>query len=857
MNLLLVFDHRFQRRADGTIYSPKSYGHAFFAARYLRTFDSVTILARVTDAPSDDLGAEPTEGQRVWVVSLGDWQGPLALVRSFGRIRRELGEHLRAADAVLLIAPGMLASLARVELVRRGRPYGVEVVGDPYDAMAPGSMRHPLRPLFRWVATRALRRTCAMAAAVSYVTREALQRRYPCPAYSAGVSDVVLPASSFAAAPRAFDRSPTRRTLVTVGTMAQLYKAQDVLIDAVGTCIRAGLDLELVLVGDGRYRTELAARATALGIAERVTFSGALPAGAAVRRVLDDADCFVLPSHQEGLPRAMVEAMARGLPCVGSTVGGIPELLPAEDLVPPGDAPALAAKLREVLGDDARLARMSARSLEVARHYREEVLDERRLAFCARLCEASAAVAAPETSGSARSRRLVTDAPHVAAVPAEHAVAADAPRATSTPSLRTNAIWAVVGNVGYAACQCAVLIVLAKLSSAEEVGRFALALAVTAPVMIAASLQLRVVQATDARGDYPFGAYLGVRLGATVLALATILGVALVAGYPRATVTLILLVALAKAFETVSDVVFGLLQQHEDLRRVALSMLAKGGLSVAAMAFGLHVTGSLFVATLLMALAWGAWLVLYDLRAARRLASIRPLLHGPTLGRLAWMALPMGLVAGLQSLMTNVPRYAIEAHGGARELGYFAVLAYLVVAGNQPMMAVWAASGPRLGKLFLTDRRAFRRLSYRTMLFAAAMGCGTVGGALLAGKPLLAILYTPDYAAHADVLVWLAVVAAVGYQASALCSSITAARRFPEQLYVAALTLAVSWIASRLLVPRFGLVGAAWALLAATAAQTACLLAIFERVTAARTPTRDELVRTSALAIRTAEPVTS
>lgn len=387
----------------------------------------------------------------------------------------------------------------------------------------------------------------------------------------------------------------------------------------------------------------------------------------------------------------------------------------------------------------------------------------------------------------------------------------------------------MVGNIGYAACQCAVLVVLAKLGSAEAVGSFALALAVTAPVMIAASLQLRVVQATDARGDHPFAAYLSLRLAATALALLTILGVALAARYPGSTVALILVVGLAKAFEAVSDVVFGLLQRHEDLRRVALSMLAKGVLSVASMAFILGIGGDVFLATFTMALTWGAWLALYDLPAARRLADVRPLLRPGVVGRLAWVALPMGIVAGLQSLMTNVPRYAIEANGGTVALGYFAGIAYLVMAGNQPVMAVWAAVSPRLARLFLADRRAYRRLTARLVVLAVAMGVATVGAAAAIGAPLLAWLYTPDFAAHADVLVWLAAVAAVGYVASALCCSITAARRFPDQLVVISITLAVSWAASAFLVPRCGLVGAAWALLAATTVQTACFATIYRR----------------------------
>jgi len=381
MNLLIVFDHRFQRSPDGVVFSAKSYGYSFFAKRYLRVFDAVTILARVSATPSATLAGEPTEGPGVTVASLGDWQGPLGLLCAGLRIRAGLRRHLRAADAVLLVAPGMLASLARSSLRRQGRPYGVEVVGDPYDAMGPGSMQHPMRPLLRWSATRQLRRLCATAAAVSYVTREALQRRYPCPAYSVGVSDVELPGLAFVAAPRSPAPGATKRTVITVGTMAQLYKAQDVLIDAIGNCVRAGFDARLVLVGDGRHRAELAARAAAQNLGERVEFAGALPAGGPIRGALDDADLFVLPSYQEGLPRAMVEAMARGLPCIGSTVGGIPELLQPEDLVPPGDAAALGMKIREVLDSCERLTRMSMRNLEVARQYREDLLEAKRLGF--------------------------------------------------------------------------------------------------------------------------------------------------------------------------------------------------------------------------------------------------------------------------------------------------------------------------------------------------------------------------------------------------------------------------------------------------------------------------------------------
>jgi glycosyltransferase involved in cell wall biosynthesis len=133
---------------------------------------------------------------------------------------------------------------------------------------------------------------------------------------------------------------------------------------------------------------------------DRVAFRGQLTAGEAVRAELDRADLFVLPSRQEGLPRAMIEAMARALPCIGSTVGGIPELLPAEDMVPSNDVNALAQKIAEVISDPDRLRRMSARNLDKAKEYDDSAVRDRRRAFFRHVkMSASGNAATAATSG--------------------------------------------------------------------------------------------------------------------------------------------------------------------------------------------------------------------------------------------------------------------------------------------------------------------------------------------------------------------------------------------------------------------------------------------------------------------------
>jgi glycosyltransferase involved in cell wall biosynthesis len=250
-----------------------------------------------------------------------------------------------------------------------------------------------------------MRRQLAGAGALAYVTRAALQRRYPPPAasHAVGLSDVELPEDAFARGPRGGRRPPHR--LVSVGALHFEVKANDVLLRAVARGVGRGLDLSLTIVGDGRQREKLERLAAELGLSERVRFAGELPCGDAVRAQLDAADLFVIASRSEGLPRVLLEAMARGLACIGSSVGGIPELLPPEDLVPPGDVDALARKIEEMLLDPERMARSSSRNLERARAFHENALRPVRERFLRVLEETTAEWIGGRSRSSGRASR--------------------------------------------------------------------------------------------------------------------------------------------------------------------------------------------------------------------------------------------------------------------------------------------------------------------------------------------------------------------------------------------------------------------------------------------------------------------
>ncbi len=382
MRLLVVLEHRFDATPDGAVWSSGPYGRRFWDV-HRTVFENIVIVARVRSVATPAEGAIRSDGETVEFGAVPHYIGPGEYVRRAQAIRRAARAAFRHGDAVVLRAPSQLANVVHAGLPRSDYPYAVRVVGDPWDVFAPGAVRHPLRPLLRWWFPRELRRLCRGACAVGYVTERVLAQRYP-PAPSAFAlhySDAELPDVAFAPVPRASrpGRGPWR--LLMVASLAQMYKAPDVLLHAIALCSRGGIELTLRIVGEGRHRAEMERLAGDLGIGSRVSFAGSLLAGERVRAELDAADLFVLPSRTEGLPRAMLEAMARGLPCIGSSAGGIPELLSPEDIVPPGDVAVLAAKLREVLADPDRMGRMSSRNLDRAREYASRKLAVKRVAF--------------------------------------------------------------------------------------------------------------------------------------------------------------------------------------------------------------------------------------------------------------------------------------------------------------------------------------------------------------------------------------------------------------------------------------------------------------------------------------------
>jgi glycosyltransferase involved in cell wall biosynthesis len=157
-------------------------------------------------------------------------------------------------------------------------------------------------------------------------------------------------------------RDPAGNGTPVVGSVGCLAARKDygTLLQALARLAGEGRAFRAVLVGDGPERVPLERQAAALGLAERVAFLGERPD---VERLLPGMDVFVLSSREEGIPNALLEAMAAGRPSVATAVGGTPEVLDDGEtgwLVPAGDPEALARALGEALGDPREAARRGA-----------------------------------------------------------------------------------------------------------------------------------------------------------------------------------------------------------------------------------------------------------------------------------------------------------------------------------------------------------------------------------------------------------------------------------------------------------------------------------------------------------------
>ena len=383
MNLYFFTESRFDS-VNGEIWTSQGFSMALWQ-RYLGKFNHVYVAARLQNLsePSSD-NLFKLEDKRVSVIGLPYYIGLVPYLKAKGSIKKIINSFIHPGDAYICRVPGNIGTIAAECLKKKGIPYGLEVVGDPWESLSPQAFESPFARILQVVAKRQLQKITHNASAALYVTNHILQGKYPVKegVFTTGASNVILRDDCYSAEPhKVVDREKNVQVrMLAVGTLAQLYKAPDVILKALAIVKSKGYNPFLTWFGDGRYRQPMIKMAEELGLKDNVNFVGAVKQDV-IRKEFEQTDLFVHASRAEGLPRAVIEAMAYGLPCIGSSVAGIPELLSPEAIVKPNDVDRLAEKMLRFVENKQFAQSEANKNWDESKKYHNDILTERRLSF--------------------------------------------------------------------------------------------------------------------------------------------------------------------------------------------------------------------------------------------------------------------------------------------------------------------------------------------------------------------------------------------------------------------------------------------------------------------------------------------
>lgn len=288
---------------------------------------------------------------------------------------------LSKCDCAVINLPSLFIGRKAEKICEKLRiPYLVQLGGCPWDVLKNRGLLGKICAIPAFIANR---NDIKRAPAVIYVTKDFLQKRYPTYGKQIGCSNVTLQELSYDILEKRLDKIDRHDGKIVLGTAAAIdvkYKGQQYIIKTLSRLSKRGIDnFEYQIVGGGKS-DYLQALVDKMNISDKVKILGSLK-HEEVFKWLDEIDLYIQPSRTEGLPRAMIEAMSRGVPCVGANSGGIPELISSKYIFSNGNNELNEIERIITSLDKKELRKMAIENFTTAKQYDVNVLRERRNTF--------------------------------------------------------------------------------------------------------------------------------------------------------------------------------------------------------------------------------------------------------------------------------------------------------------------------------------------------------------------------------------------------------------------------------------------------------------------------------------------
>lgn len=360
-----------------------------FYQRYLRVFEQLRLVTRCVEEESLGKSRVPLDDPRIEFITMPFFSGPLQYAKKYASIGKALNHITDGCDAAILRLPSTIAQRVCDQVKKSGIPYATELVFDAKDAYE--SATSIVERLLWKVIHRQMIDDCAEADGVACVTEKYMQQHYTSKkpgAFFGHYSSLALD-SSFYTSERKY---PVKNILTIAHVCTQVQykgrKGYNEVIEAVQILKSRGVNVKVHFAGPDYHDgiRKLKQLASELGVSDRIEFIGGVNRKQ-LSDYLEQADVYVMPTWAEGLPRVIIEAMAKGLPCITTPVSGNPELVGERFLVPYYDTTTLADRIEELIKDQSLYEKTSQVNFERSKQYEAKKLEARRDEFYKKLKE--------------------------------------------------------------------------------------------------------------------------------------------------------------------------------------------------------------------------------------------------------------------------------------------------------------------------------------------------------------------------------------------------------------------------------------------------------------------------------------
>jgi len=373
--------------------------------------------------------------------------------------------------------------------------------------------------------------------------------------------------------------------------------------------------------------------------------------------------------------------------------------------------------------------------------------------------------------------------------------------------------WSLGGNIVYALSQWAIITIIARFGSVEDLGIYSLGLAITAPIVLFFSFQLRTIVATDRKNEYDFSQYYGGRIIHLTLSYFIIIPVAFLYSNDLKTIMVIILMGLVKYFEALSDICMGFFQKKSRIDLIGKSQFNRGIFSIVFVGILYIPSQDIIISILGLLFVMILRLVFYDIKHLKSYVNVSPVFDQSSL-QLMKLGLPLGITSLISSLNTNIPRYYLDYFVGIEYVGIFSALYYVLIASNMLITPITLLAAPKIANAYnQKTTKSFLNINIQLFVFSLITFLIVITPILFQGELILTILYGESYAVYERTFIIISYSLLFGFLVAFLSLSTIAARKIKIQPLVNLITLIVTLVAGYFLISLHGIEGAAWTIL--------------------------------------------